>query len=237
MTLDFYLFTILLAATLFLSFKKGKLTAGGTAMAAIIGSCIFIGAGFTGIAMTGLFFLLSVLATSWNFKFKQQIGVAEDGGKRTAGQVFANGGVAALAGLAAWLFPAANPLFQLMMAAALSAATADTISSELGTVYGKRFYDILSFKRAIRGENGVVSVEGTLFGIAGSLLIAILYAVGNGFNWRLGTIVVAGTIGNLADSLLGASLERKHLLNNNAVNFINTLTGAITALLINQIFM
>ena len=44
---------------------------------------------------------------------------------------------------------------------------------------------------------------------------------------RLPPIVLAGTAGNLADSLLGALFERGGILNNNAVNFLNTLTAAL----------
>jgi uncharacterized membrane protein len=44
-------------------------------------------------------------------------------------------------------------------------------------------------------------------------------------------IVVAGFAGNLADSILGASLERKGWLKNDQVNFLNTLIAAIIGLL------
>jgi uncharacterized membrane protein len=59
--------------------------------------------------------------------------------------VLANGGVAALFGLLMLLVagPIA-PLFAVLMAAALSSAMADTLSSELGTVYGSRFYNIIT---------------------------------------------------------------------------------------------
>jgi uncharacterized membrane protein len=42
-------------------------------------------------------------------------------------------------------------------------------------------------------------------------------------------LLVAGTAGNLADSVLGATLERRGVLDNNTVNFLNTLTGALVA--------
>jgi uncharacterized protein (TIGR00297 family) len=144
----------------------------------------------------------------------------------------ANGGVGGLLGLLAWCFPQQKDLFQLMIAAAFSSATADTLSSELGSVYGRKFYDILSFKNDKRGLDGVVSLEGTLFGMAGSLVIAIIYSIGFGWGLNFIWIVIAGTIGNAVDSLLGAMFERKGFLHNDLVNFFNTLAAALVCLLV-----
>jgi uncharacterized protein (TIGR00297 family) len=140
--------------------------------------------------------------------------------------------VAAITGLLAWLYPNQLLVFEMMMAGALASATADTLSSELGTLYGKKFYNVLSFKIDRRGENGVVSLEGTFIGIIGSALIAMVHALSNGWNDQCWFIVIAGTIGNLTDSIIGATLERQRLIGNDAVNFINTLVGAFTVYLL-----
>jgi len=42
-------------------------------------------------------------------------------------------------------------------------------------------------------------------------------------------VTAAGTVGGIVDSLLGATLERRGLLNNDGVNFTNTLAGALAA--------
>jgi len=42
--------------------------------------------------------------------------------------------------------------------------------------------------------------------------------------------VIAAFIGSTADSLLGATLEAKGLMDNDAVNFSNTLAGALAGL-------
>jgi uncharacterized membrane protein len=64
----------------------------------------------------------------------------------------------------------------------------------------------------------------------GSAAIALVYVLGTGWNGQhFLVIIVAGTIGNIADSILGLTLENKGLLGNNAVNFLNTVVGAAVA--------
>jgi uncharacterized protein (TIGR00297 family) len=221
---------LLLAAIL--SFVSRKLTLTGAATGLIVGLLVYKGAGLTGIAMLALFFVAGSWATGWQVSKKKAIGFAEQNkGQRTASQVLANGGAAALLGALAWYLPDHAAILQVMMAGSLAAATADTLSSELGTVYGSRFFNILSLRTDERGRDGVISIEGTLIGAAGAMLIAAIYIAGYGPNHFL-IIVIAGIIGNLADSLLGAALERKGLIGNNQVNFLNTLTGALVCWLL-----
>lgn len=208
-----------------------KLTFLAALTGGLLGVAVYAGAGITGIALLGAFFILGTIATAHKKDWKKETGIAEKGeSRRTAGQVFANGGVAAILGLIAFFSPQKAAVLQLMMAASLASATADTLSSELGVVYGRRFYNLRTLQKDIRGLDGVVSWEGTAAGIAGSVVIAIIYATGFGFGKIFFGIVLTGTIGNFFDSLLGATLERARLLNNNAVNFLNTLIAALAML-------
>ena len=212
-----------------------KLTMPAALTGGVLAAVIYAGVGWTGIALMGTFFILGTSVTSWKKKTKQTIGLAQAGKGRTTGQVLANGGAAAILGLLAIVVPSSAPLFLLMMAAAFSSATADTVSSELGSVYGRKFYDILSFKNGQRGLDGVISMEGLLFGAMGSAVIAAIYTIANGRTPDILFIIVAGTIGNLADSYLGATLERKGIIGNDAVNFLNTMFAALSILLLQQL--
>lgn len=228
---------LLLIIFMLVCIKTGKLSLPASLAAGVVGFLVFAGAGFTGICMLGAFFLLSVLATAHRKDLKAKVNT--DGlhpEKRNAGQVFANGGTAALMAIPVLTDPAHASLYTMMLAASLASATADTLSSELGTVYGRNFYNILTFKKDTKGLDGVISLEGTLIGIAGALVIAVIYSCAYDFDKRGICILWGGIIGNLVDSILGASLERKHYINNNVVNFLNTLFAALIALLLYRLF-
>jgi len=216
------------------SIRWKKLTPAAALTGALLGAAIYAGGGYPGLLFLALFFILGTAATSWKKIEKLSVtGNAGHESTRRPGQVIANAGVAAIAGILALLLPGNKPLFLLLMAASLSSATADTLASELGMVYGRRFYHLLTLKPDTRGLDGVISIEGLLFGIAGSALIATAYALTTTRDLRpIAIIILAGTAGNLVDSLLGALFERKGLLSNDLVNFLNTLSAALLAALL-----
>ena len=219
----------LLGLGMFYSLRKRKLTTAAAATGGALGLLIYLGSGFAGLALLTLFFGLGTAASGWRVADKRRLGLAEENrGRRTAGQVVANAGIAGLLSLLAWRYPPAAPLAHLMLAGSFAAATADTLASELGNVYGRRYYNILTLRPDARGLNGVVSLEGTLLGLAGSSLVAGAYCAGFGWGPAFGWLLVAGTAGNLADSVVGATLERRHYVSNNVVNLLNTLVGALT---------
>lgn len=223
----------IVGAGMLYSVRANKLTPAGAVVGGVLGLLIFMGAGFVGLALLTVFFLLGSAASAWRRADKQHLepDAASQHGRRTAGQAIANAGVASAAGLLGWVVPAYAAVFQLLLAASLAAATADTLSSELGNVYGRRFYHILTWQPDVRGRDGVVSAEGTLAGVVGSALMAGIYSLGWGWHRGGWWVLLAGIVGNLADSMLGATLERRGVLSNNAVNLLNTLVGAATAAL------
>lgn len=228
----YWLILLILTVVAYASVKTSKLTSLAAVTGWIAGLLVFAGVGYAGVAMIAAFFIAGNAATSWGISAKQKLGLAEENkGKRTAGQVIANGGVAAILGVLAIFFPLKMSVLKLMMAASVSSAAADTLSSELGNLYGKNFYNIITFRRDERGLNGVISIEGTMAGICGSVIIASVYSLYAGFTIDFLLIIIAGTAGNLFDSVLGATAERKGFLTNNGVNFLNTAIAALLVLL------
>lgn len=218
----FMLATLLIVALLCILTKK--LTPAADMAAIVVGWLIFAGAGYVGALQLFTFFVLSVLATRHGRSLKGKA----HGEMRDGFQVFANGGVAAVLAVGAIVDYDHSALYTLMIAGSLAAALADTLSSELGMVYGKRTFNILTFRRETKGLDGVVSIEGTLIGAVGAFIIAAIYM----WDRSLWIITVAGVGGNVIDSVLGATLERKGVMGNNVVNFLNTATGALIAFLL-----
>lgn len=222
---------IFFVSMLSIAYKKLTLSAG--IFGSVIAISVYYFLGTIALVELAVFFLAGTFATGFKWKEKKQLNISEENiGTRSFGQVFANGGTSFIIALLGLCFPNERDLFTIMVAGSFSAAIADTLSSELGNIYGRKFYCILNFKKAQRGLNGVVSLEGTLIGFSGSCLIGGVHMLASLQSWDFIVIVIAGTIGNLVDSILGTTLENSNVLNNNQVNFTNTISGAVVAGLI-----
>lgn len=210
-----------------------KLTPRAASLGMLIAASLYVAFGLPGIMLMAAFYLPASLATGHQKAYKISQGFASAPSARTVGQVWANGGVAGLCSLGYLLHQ--HPAFFLAAAAALAAATADTLSSELGVLYGRRHFNILSFRKDARGRDGVVSLEGFVIGIAGSLLPAFVARMHEGEQNFFVIVLVAAFAGNLADSLLGARFERRQAMGNNAVNFTATLAASLVAVLLTRL--
>jgi uncharacterized protein (TIGR00297 family) len=227
---------VILLATL-ASFVTRKLSFPAALAGAIIATACYSGGGWRLLGCLAAFFFMSVLATRLGAGKKLVSGLAErDGGPRLAGQVFANGAVPAICSIAIVVFPDCSRLLLLAAAAGFASATADTLSSEIGNAYGSKYLDLVSLKPGIKGRNGVISMEGTLAGLSGTLVVAAISTARNGTAAEFLSIVVAGNLAGMFDSLLGGTLENKQLLTNNQVNLLNTAFGAAVSVLLSSIF-
>lgn len=230
------LFGLLMYLILFISIYRRKLTPSAGVTAFVLGSLV-LAAGLMPALMLVAFFVMGVLASAFGRSIKCQLKNGQPHSEeRNAVQVLCNGGIAGICAVLVFRYPEQSGLYVLLMAGSLAAAAADTVASELGTVWGKRFMNVLSFRKEERGLDGVISREGTLAGIAAAAVIALIYSVGAGFSRETLYIIAGGAAGNWIDSVLGATLQRRGRLNNDAVNALNTFTGAIIVLALKLIF-
>lgn len=196
----------------------------------LLGTLIYACLDWRGYLLLLAFFVLGTAVTKLGYKRKAAQGLAQEGGgRRGAKHALANTSVAAAC--AFFAVTTAHPqLFILAFAAAFATKTSDTAASEIGQLWGRRTFLLTTLRPVSRGTEGAVSLEGTVAGIAGSLVVALLgAAVGlYGFGW-IGVVVLAAFVGTTLESLVGATLEKRGLLDNEAVNFLNTLVGALTA--------
>jgi uncharacterized protein (TIGR00297 family) len=186
--------------------------------------------------------LLAFAATRIGRQKKERLGTAEARRGRNAYQIAANLGFAALAGLAPvqswlldrlWLAHASLAPTTLLapVLAALAEAAADTVSSEIGQVWGGKPRMITTLGIAEPGQDGAISFAGTLAGIFAAAIITAAGTVALRGDRNLFLISCAGAIfGLFFDSLLGATLERRGWLNNDMVNFLSTASAAGFAL-------
>ncbi len=222
--------------------------AGAVAGAAITASLMFSTATFpyqpwrTALPPVLAVSLLAWAATRLGRGEKERLGTAEKRQGRSAAQVTANLGVAALVSMEvvqSWLQDkhwvgrtgAGTAWVFALGLAALAEAAADTVSSEVGQVLGGRPRMITTLRAVDEGTDGAVSVAGTLAGVAAAGAVAGIGTLAFGGGMMLFWISAGGGIfGLLFDSLLGATLERRGWLNNDAVNFLSTASAAGLAL-------
>jgi uncharacterized protein (TIGR00297 family) len=212
-------------------------TDGGALMGAAIAFFLMNAAGLWGFPPLVAVFFLTLLATRWRAEFKRNIGVAERGGGRNAWQVLANLGAAGLCALAATVFPRHSAFLLVAAMAVLAEAAADTVSSEAGQAVATRPRLIFGFDPVPPGTNGAVSLEGSFAGCIAACVVAWTAALCGVIGWRWAPMVAAaGVAGMIFDSLLGAALENRGKMGNDAVNFVSTVFAADLALLVALLF-
>jgi uncharacterized protein (TIGR00297 family) len=211
--------------------RARAVTVAGAVTGALIGTAIYLGAGWRGWTLLFASFALASAATRAGHRRKAGLGIAEDrGGRRGPGNALANTGVGAWAALVA--LGAARPDLALVaMAAALVTASSDTVASEVGKAWGQTTWLVVGFRRVAPGTSGAVSLEGTAAGfLAAAALAALAAAIGLVPASAVAVIVIAATLASLVESALGATLEAPGILNNDALNFLNSAIGAGIAL-------
>ena len=176
-------------------------------------------------------FFIASITSRFGLERKALLGIAEErGGRRGAGNALANCGVAAIAALAAIATPHPEQAW-LAFAAALTAGGSDTVASEIGKAWGRATILVTTIGRVKPGTPGAMSLEGTAAGLVAAFTLAtVAVAFGLIAAGAMLAVVIGATAGALAESVLAATLEAPGILNNDVLNFLNTVVAAGVAL-------
>jgi uncharacterized protein (TIGR00297 family) len=189
------------------------LTQGGALLAVGMGLWVIYQCGYEYLLPLFVFFISSTLLGKL-LKIKSISSDQKHGKPRDAFQVFCNGGIyTLLPGCIGWGF--ANQFsIELAMFASLSVSTADTWASEIGIFLRGRTYDILRLRPIAVGTSGGVSLGGTLGGLLGAVCLSSLgmffFKSDVPLKVVFFPIAIAGFIGMLLDSVLGALVQARY---------------------------
>ncbi len=198
-----------------LSHKKRNLNFEGILVANIVGITVFLLGDITHFLLIVFFFVMAETFTAYARKTH-----ASKHEMRTTGNILGNSGTAILA--LAFGFP-------FGFFAALSAALADTLSSEIGLLSKRKPVLITSLQEVKPGTDGGVTPLGMYAALGGAFAIALIYSFFEHNLFLALVLILAGFAGSTVDSFFGAVFERKNMLNNAEVNFLGSLGGAATA--------
>lgn len=236
-------------------YHRGMLARSGWLGAIVTGTIVF---GFGGLAAALLliaFFVSSSALTRYRAASKLDVAdLFAKGGRRDFGQAMANGGIATMTAIIFGL--TTNPIAFAAFTGALATANADTWATELGVLAKRSPRLITTWREVPRGTSGGITLEGTFAAIVGAMTIGVLAAVLRSDGSLPPIALIAGTLGSLFDSLLGATVQGIYYsesrgketeraidrdgapnrlvrgarwINNDVVNFTATLAGALVA--------
>jgi uncharacterized protein (TIGR00297 family) len=183
--------------------RRRLLDPGGMIAATLLGPALVASGGWWLGAILIAFFLTSALLPEHG-----------DGAPvRTWQQVLANGGPALIFAIGYQL--TGGDAFLTGAAATIAATTADTWATEIGRALGGTPWSVRTYRRVPPGTSGAVSAAGTLATVAGAILIALTALVlrplspVDAYPILAGSVVIAiaGTLGSLIDTVLGATLQ------------------------------
>ncbi len=229
-----------------ITYYKRLLTLTGSVSAFGVGMIIGVFGDIVWLILLLVFLLSGFAATKYRFATKEAWGVQEGvKGERKGRNVIAHGLIPALIAVIAFLSRDLNlPLLPteitgLIFISAISVAAADTLASEIGVLSDKA-YSIITWERVRPGTNGGVSWFGQMWAFFGAgytslfgwlILHPFSDTLADGL-WIVWIPVLVGFLGCQIDSVLGATLEEKKVLNKDTVNLVTIALGAIIAVLL-----
>lgn len=241
---------IMIAFAVWSYLRKSIALSGAIAMVIMTTSLAIMESWLVITAMGGMFISSSVL-TKWRKEQKQK--TTEHILKhypRNAAQAFANLGVAFI--FACMAEGLDNTDLLLFAVGAIAAANSDTWASEIGVLSRTKPKYILSRQFVDAGLSGGVTPLGVFASIFGSAFVAAIFFF---FSQRMSLAILvclAGFVGAIMDSILGELIQVKYknhlgtfteinqkgttakgwsFVNNDVVNFLCSITGAMTVFL------
>lgn len=244
---------ILLAIAVALIARKRNALSNTGAVAAVAVASACVAAGWSWAIILIAFFVTSTMLSSVGGQAKRIAtrGVVDKEGARDAWQVLANGGPFAAAAIASILWP--SHLWQILGAGAIAASTADTWSTEIGTLSKQGPRSILQWTPVPPGTSGGVTWLGICAALSGAGLIALITFLMGWPREAACAAIVGGFGGSLVDSALGSAVQVRRwcphcdkpteqavhlcdtttdivggipLMDNDVVNLLSSLTGA-----------
>jgi uncharacterized protein (TIGR00297 family) len=209
------------------------LSPSGCVAAFLIGGLVWGCLGWRGWSVLLAFFLIGTAATKFRYKDKAALGVAQaHNGQRRWKHAWANAGAGVLCAVwSLWYAQRGDALHAGAMrwafVACFASALSDTLSSEFGQLTGRLPKLITSGEAVPVGTDGGITLAGTLAGVVGAAALSLLSRFVELTPVRATLpILLAGLSGNLLDSYLGATLQKRGWMSNETVNFANTCGGA-----------
>ena len=222
---------------------KGKLLdKSGAYLAFFFGALIHTAYGWQGLLLLYLFLLSSIAGEKLRRVRKPQSiyrkirgrTVEESDAPRGAKHLIADLGVVVILAFAVLIEAEYHQRYQLYFAAltaALGTSLGHSLSSDLGQIYGKKVYLLITMERVKSGTKGAVTIEGSMLGALASLLMAVLAGVLGMFpSYPIKTVVLvtfAAVIANFVRSIIGGIFNQfEKSTNDFVIKFINTAIGA-----------
>jgi len=215
---------------------KGQkvLTPSGLAHAWALGVMLWGSLGVVGWSTCVLYLICGSRVTKVRMVEKEALGIAEGrGGMRGPENVWGSAATAAACALASAAWPSRAAVFRIGFVASLATKLSDTCASEIGKAFGQTTYLITTFKLVPAGTEGAVSLEGTVAGVVGSIvltaygaLVGLLGGQGRALPAAVACVLAAFVATNV-ESVIGAVAQDKFAwLTNEVVNFVMTVVGA-----------
>ncbi len=211
--------------------KAGVADDSGLLSATLIGTLTIVFSDIRFFIILLLFYAIGSGVTKFKYAVKLERGIAEQaGGARGYENVFSNSLPALFFVMNYGAFK--YELLKVAFVASVACALGDTMASEVGKT-AEKVYLITNLKRVRPGESGGISLIGEVSALAGCFIVSISALLMGILDFYQSVIaLISGFLGVHVDSLLGATLEKKGVLNNAGVNFLATFSAGIFSYLL-----